>query len=280
MEEELLPTEQAIEQPDGATPQTQAETPAPAKSKRDTYLEGFRKKHPDWQDDDEEGFYGALADDDAAREEEMNGYKSREEELSTALSGSPLNSALFLDAVNGKPIPLSILERYPDEVKAWMDDPENKDAIEQAFQGLADRMAKNKELDAEAEKNLEETNAMIDQMISDGELASEDEANACVELLGKIAVGMTVNHLEKDWLIAAKNALNHDTDVEKARTEGEIEGRNAKIEAKRTSASKGVANHANLGTSNAGQRLSARETSAATSNQKGMWDGMKVNKLN
>lgn len=280
MEQELLPTEQAIEQPDGATPQTQAETPAPAKSKRDTYLEGFRKKHPDWQDDDEEGFYGALADDDAAREEEMNGYKSREEELSTALSGSPLNSALFLDAVNGKPIPLSILERYPDEVKAWMDDPENKDAIEQAFQGLADRMAKNKELDAEAEKNLEETNAMIDQMISDGELASEDEANACVELLGKIAVGMTVNHLEKDWLIAAKKALNHDADVEKARTEGEIEGRNAKIEAKRTSATKGAANHANLGTSNAGQRLSARETNAATSNQKGMWDGMKVNKLN
>lgn len=261
-------------------PETEAPAPAPAKSKRDSYLEGFRKKHPDWQDDDEDGFYGALMEDDAAMDDQMNGYKSREEELSTALSGSPLNAALFLDAVNGEPIPLSILKRYPNEVKAWLDDPENSEAVEGVFQNLADRMAKNKELDAEADKNLQETQALMEQMIADGELASEDEANAVVELLGKIAVGMTMNHLEKDWIIAAKNALNHDTDVEAARTEGEINGRNAKIEAKRNSNSKGAANHTNLGSSNAGQRLSAKETSAATGGKRDMWDGMKVNKLN
>lgn len=265
-----------------SAPQAEAPAPEPAKkSKRDAYLEGFRKKHPDWQDDDEEGFYGGLADDEAAMNEQMNGYKSREEELSTALSGSPLNAALFLDAVNGKPIPLSILERYPDEVKAWMDDPENGDAVQAAFQGLADRMAKNKELDAEADKNLEETNALFEQMIADGELSGEDEANQIVELLGKIAVGMTMNHIEKEWIIAAKNAINHDTDVEAAKAEGEINGRNAKIEAKRNSASKGAANHSGLGSSNAGQRLTAKESRAAAGGEKpGMWDGMKVNKLN
>ncbi len=265
---------------EAAAPETGAPAPSPAKSKRDSYLEGFRKKHPDWQDDDEEGFYGALADDDAAMNEQMNGYKSREEELSTALSGSPLNAALFLDAVNGEPIPLSILKRYPNEVKEWMDDPENADAVQEVFQNLADLMAKNKEFDAEADKNLEETQSLIDQMIADGELASDDEANSVVELLGKIAVGMTMNHLEKDWIIAARNALNHDSDVDAARTEGEINGRNAKIEAKRNSGSKGAANHTNLGSSNAGQRLTAKENRAASGGGRNMWEGMKVNKLN
>ena len=265
-----------------AEPMTEEAAPAPtAKSKRDAYLEGFRKKHPDWKDDDEEGFYGALSDDDAAREEEMNGYKSREEELSTALSGSPLNAALFLDAANGTPIPLSILKRYPNEVKAWMDDPENSEEIEKVFTDLAERMEKNKQLDEEAQKNLEETNALVDQMIADGEIKDEEEANQLVEFLGKIALGLTTNHLEKDWLIAAKNAINHDTDVEAARSEGEIAGRNAKITAQKKESKRGASNHTAMGSSNAGQQLSARETRNATGNtgKRDMWGGMKVNKL-
>lgn len=289
--DELMPaeTEAAVETPvEETAPATPEEEAAPAeesapaaKSKRNLYMEGFRKKHPDWAEDDEEGFYGALSDDDAAREEEMNGYKSREEELSTALSGSPLNAALFLDAANGTPIPLSILKRYPNEVKAWMDDPENTEEIEKVFTDLADRMEKNKQLDEEAQKNLDETNALIDDMIAAGEIKDDEEANSLVEFLGKIALGLTTNHLEKDWLIAAKNAMNHDSDVEAARSEGEIAGRNAKITAQKAASKRGANNHSGMGSSNAGQSLSTKETRNATGNtgKRDMWAGMKTNKL-
>ena len=52
------------------------------KSKKESYMEGFRKKYPDWKDDDEEGFYGALADEQKAWDEERSGYESREKEVS------------------------------------------------------------------------------------------------------------------------------------------------------------------------------------------------------
>lgn len=267
---------------DAATPEVESTEKPAAKSRKETYMEGFRQKHPDWQDDDEDGFYGALSDDDAARDEEINGYRSREDELNSAMDGSVLNSALFVDMMNGTPVPLAILERYPDEMRAWIDDPQNIDAVKKAFEDHAAKIEENNKLKAEADKNLEETNAVIDEMIANGEIKDEDEANSLLEFLGKIAVGMMQNHIEKEWLTAAKNALNYDNDVAAAKTQGEINGRNQKITAQRMDNQRGGNTHSGLGSSNAGQKLNARETREATggSQKRDMWGGMKVNKLN
>lgn len=260
----------------------QAEEPiAAAKSKKDSFMEGFRSKHPDWAEDDEEGFYGALAEDNAAMDEEMNGYKSREDEMSKALGGSAMNAALFLDAANGKPVPLAILERFPEEVKAWMDDPANSDALKKTFEAHADKIEENKKLQAEADANLAETNAMIDEMIANGEIKDENELNELVDFLGNIATGLMVNHIEKEWLLAAKKAINHDADVAAAKTQGEIDGRNQKISAQRKESNKAVGNHTGLGASNAGRYLSRNETNNAVGSRKrDMWSGMKTTKLN
>lgn len=254
----------------------------PEKSKKDSYMEGFRSKHPDWEDGDEEGFYGALSADQSAMDEEMNGYKSREDEVANALGSSPMNAALFMDAVGGKPIPLAILERYPEEVKAWMDDPANSEALKKTFEEHANKIEQNKKLQEESDNNLAESNALIDGMIADGRLASEDEANQCLELLANIAAGLMVNHIEEEWLMAAKKAINHDTDVDAARTQGEIDGRNAKITAQRKDGSRGGNLHAGLGSSNAGKRLSQEETASAngTNRRRSMWDGGKTTELN
>lgn len=254
------------------------ETP---KSKKDTYMESFRQKHPDWQDDDEEGFYGALSADDASSAEMMKGYEDREAQVSEALSGSPLNAALFMDAMDGKPIPLAILERYPEEVKAWMDDPSNADALKKVFEDKANKIEENKKLEAEKEANKEESNKLIDEMIASGEI-TEDQVEEYLKFLGNIGAGLMMNHVEKEWLLAAKNALNHDADVSAAKTQGEIDGRNANITAKRQEKKLGGNTHAGLGGSNAAQKLSSRETAMATSGsaRKSMWDGMKTNKLN
>jgi len=256
-------------------------TSSPTKSKKDAYMEGFKSKHPDWQDDDEEGFYGALTDDAAAMDEEMNGYRTREDEMTSVLSGNPLNAKLFVAAANGTPIPLALLKEYPEEMKSWMQDPTNTDLLEQTFQEHADKIEENKKLQAEADKNLEETNAMLDQMIADGELADEEELNSTLEFLANIAAGLMVNHVEKEWIIAAKKAMNHDADVMAAKTQGEIDGRNSKITAQRKDANRGGTTHTGLGTSNAGQRLSRNETQAATGRgqRRSMWDGGRTNSL-
>lgn len=247
------------------------------------YMTGFKQRNPDWADDDEEGFYGALNDERDAWDKERGAYQQREDEITGAMSGSILNAALFNEAMKGTPIPLAVLKRYPDEFKAWMDDPSNTDAIEKIFQEHAEAIAENKRLEEEAQNNLTETNATIDKMIEDGELKGDDEANELLKFLGEIAVGLMSNHVEKDWLIAAKKALHHDEDVDAARAAGEIDGRNAKISAQRKSGQRGQETHTGLGSGNAGQRLSPAEARAATGAQggrKSAWDGMKINKLN
>lgn len=258
------------------------ETMETPKSKKDTYMEGFRQKHPDWQEDDEEGFYGALSADDASSAEKMKGYEDRESQVSDALAGSPLNAALFVDAMNGTPVPLALLQRYPEEVKAWMDDPENADALKGVFESHAKKIEDNKKLEEEKAKNVEESNALIDEMIANGEM-TEDEVNQYLDFLGNIGVGLMMGHVEKEWLLAAKNAINHDNDVNAAKTQGEIDGRNANISAQREGKRMGSGTHASLGSSNANTKLTPKETSNAISggNRGGsIWDGMKTNKLN
>lgn len=255
-----------------------AENAAP-RSKKDSYMEGFKQRHPDWADDDEEGFYGALADDDAARDEEMNGYRSREEEMATALGSSPMNAALFMDAANGKPIPLALLERFPEEVQSFLQDPSNAEALKQTFEAHAAKVEQNKKLQAEAEANLEESNRLLDEMVSSGE-CSEDDINTALEKLGAKAAGLMVNHIEKEWILDELKSINHDTDVEAAKAQGQIEGRNQKITAQRRDANKGGMNHAGLGTSNAGMNATAPLPSPRKKRGgDSMWEGMKTNKL-
>lgn len=255
------------------------------KSKKESYMESFRKKYPDWKEDDEEGFYGALADEQKAWDEERSGYESREKEVSDALSkGGVLNAALFSEVLNGTPIPLALIKRYPDEIKAWLDDPENTEELQKSFEEHARKIKEDDDLNAEAERNLAETNSIIDDMIAKGEIKDDEEVNQLLAFLGNIATGLMVNRIEREWLIAAKKAINHDADVEAARTKGEIEGRNQKIVAQRSAAQKGSSTHSGLGSSNAGQRLSRKEAQEAVGTGRGgrrsMWDNAKINKLN
>lgn len=267
-----------------AAPVAEGNAEAPVKSKKDTYLEGFRKNNPDWQDDDEEGFYGRLSDQEAAWNSERDGYQKREKEVTDAIAnGGVLNAALFNEVLAGTPIPLALAKKYPEEIMDWLNDPNNTDKLEAALQSHADTVKKDSELDEEAKKNLEETNALLDEMVANGEIKDDEECNQLLEFLGKVATGLMMNHLEKDWLIAAKNALNHDADVEAARTQGEIAGRNEKISAQRKATQRGGNTHSGLGSGNAGQRLTPKETKQALGENTGrrsMWAGAKVNKLN
>lgn len=273
--------EMTTQMPQGEGAATAAEAAPPQPSRKDKYMEGFRKNHPDWQEGDEEGFYGALSDEADAWGKEREGYQGREKEVHDALSGSVLNAALFNRAMDKEPLPLALLELYPEEFQQYMNDPSNTDAIKKVMEKHAKDIEENQKLDEEAKANLDATNALIDEMIGSGEIADDDEANELLKMLSEISLGLMVNKVEKDWLLAAKKAINHDADVEAARTEGEIAGRNQKITAQRKDSQRGGNTHSGLGSGNAGQRLTRKETAEATgSNRRSMWDGMKTNKLN
>ena len=254
------------------------ETTQTAKSKKDTYLDGFRQRHPDWKDDDEEGFYGALSADDASSAEKMKGYEDREEQVTKALAGSPMNAALFVDAMDGTPIPLALLKRFPEEIKAYLNDPDNAEALEKTFEEHAKKVEDNKKLEEEKAANNAETNAMLDGLVESGEY-TEDEINDCLKYLATIATGLMVDKCDKEWLDFAKKAINHDKDVDAARSEGEIAGRNANIKAQRKETAKAAENHAGLGTSNA-NAVRGGNSVQMPRERKTMWAGAKVNKYN
>jgi len=104
------------------------------------------------------------------------------------------------------------------------------------FKGQLDswreRKAANDALEAEADKNWNDSLAALKEWGDAKNLTLEQQRDVMVRLMGIVFNGM-VNKYSKEDFEMAWAAMNHDNDVAAARQEGEVAGRNAKIAAAR-----------------------------------------------
>lgn len=207
------------------------------KSRRDAFRERLGQKYPDMDMDDEEAFYGRINDDYDDYENRMSGYetelgqyKDREKQLSDMFIKQP-KSAWFLSQwrKNGDPL-VELIKIYGQtDFKAALDDPANIEKIAQANQEFADRMAEENRLADEYEKNLTESLAAIDRYQKENNISDEQIGNA-MNFLQEIAMNMIVGKVPVEVVEMAMNAINYDKDMEMAGAEGEVRGRNQKIQ--------------------------------------------------
>ena len=113
-----------------------------------------------------------------------------------------------------------------------------QEKIAQANKDYLERVAKEKELDEEYSKNIEETNKCLDALIADGTM-QESDADDVVAFLFKIVHDGIVGKFAPDTLLMALKAIKHDADVADAEAYGETRGRNAKIEERLRKGKKG-----------------------------------------
>lgn len=201
------------------------------KSKKEQYLERLKAKYPDREFADEEAIYSQINDDYDAYDDEIRGLKDREKSFSDLFSNDP-RSAIFLTAwrKGGNPI-VELVKTYGEDFVENMKDPEVQEQLAEASKEYAERVAKEKDFEEQYQNNISKTLSEIEALQSEQGL-SDDEIDKAVELLMTIAKDGILGKFSRESVLMAIKAINHEADVEVARTEGEILGRNTKIEEK------------------------------------------------
>lgn len=208
------------------------------KSKKDTFAERLKAKYPEQNFDQEEDFFGRVNDDYDEYENQIAGYKKHESELSDMFTSDPRSANFLMNWKNGQDPAIALVRQFGTDIKDAIDDPEKLEEIEKANKEYVERVAKEKELEGQYEENLQKSLANLAQMQQETGL-SDDEIDAAMELIATISKDFIVGKITPETMKIAFNAINHDNDVATAGEEGEVRGRNAKIEEKLRKSKKG-----------------------------------------
>lgn len=199
------------------------------KSKRELLNERLAAKYPDLNIGDDEAVSERIGADYDDMESQLNGYREREAKLNDVMSTNPRAALFITDMAKGIDPMEAWIERIGSEnIMELLNDPEKREAYAEANRKYMERVAEEKRLKEEYEKNLAESLAKLQQFQQERGLSDEqiDEAYDFVTEIGIDAINGKVSVESVDM---ALKALHHDTDVESAREEGEVAGRNQKI---------------------------------------------------
>ncbi len=201
------------------------------KSKRDMLKERLSKKYPDKSFDDDETFAGQISDDYDNYDKELDEYKKSEQALSDMFTSDPRSASFLVDwKESGDPV-VALVRRFGTDIADAVNDPERLEEMKKANQEYLDRVAKNKESEEKYKKNLKESlKAISDAQEQNG--WSDEQVDSAMQNLFKILDDAIDGDIAPETLQMMMNAQNYDQDVASAQREGEVRGRNAKIEEK------------------------------------------------
>lgn len=202
------------------------------KSRRDAAVERLKSRYPEREFNDDEEIFGQISDDYDELDSQLSDYKQREGELTNLFTSDP-RSALFLDNWrNGEhPMTAFIREFGKDGLEELLNNDEKMEEFAKANEEYLTRVAKNKELEETFDQNLSELDKTLDQWQADNGL-SDDQVDEVLTLLTSIANDAITGKFSRESLDMALKAVNHDADVTDAGIDGEVRGRNAKIDEK------------------------------------------------
>ena len=202
----------------------------PTKSRRESVLGRMRTKYPEKKFEDEEELFGQIDDDLAASEEEIGKYKEREGKLAGIVGKDPRAAQFLSDMANGKDPWLAVLERLGiDGVSDLLNNPEKQEEYAEANRKYVERIAKEKSLGEEYEANFAESMKLLEQMQTERGL-SDEQIDGAMDFIMKMVNEAIMGKFTPETIDMALKAINHDAEVEAARAEGEVAGKNAKID--------------------------------------------------
>lgn len=202
----------------------------PKKSRKELFVEKLKAKYPDIDFNDEETMFGRIDDDFASHEEELGKYKKRESELAGLVGKDPRAAQFLSDMASGKDPWLAVLERLGiDGVSDLINNPEKQEEYAEANRKYVERIAKEKSLEEEYQANFSESMKMLEQMQTERGL-DDATIDAAMDLIMKMTNEAIMGKFTPETVEMALKAINHDAEVEAARSEGEVAGKNAKID--------------------------------------------------
>lgn len=239
----------------------ETQTPTtPTKSKRDLFGERLKKKYPDREYADDEALFGQINDDYDEYDNQLGQYKERENRLTDLFSKDPRSAQFITDMAKGNDPWLSLIERIGiDGVTDLMNDPSKQEAYAEANKKFVERLAKEKSLEDEYQTNIAESMKLLENVQQERGI-SDDTLDAAMDLIMRITHEAILGKFTSETIDMALKAINHEADMNNARTEGTVAGRNAKIEEKLRKPTTGDGQPNLAGSNNAPTRKSSNRS--------------------
>ncbi|MFI3293098.1 MAG: hypothetical protein SNI70_06225 [Rikenellaceae bacterium] len=200
-------------------------------SNRERYAERLKSKYPDKEYSDDESLFGQINDDYDDYDNQLASYQERESSLANLFASNPRSASFLIDWRNGEDPIVGLVRKFGDDFKAALEDPEKQEVLALANKEYADRISKESDYEEQYKLNISETSATIDQMVQGGEISDED-ADVAMEFLIQIMKDAILGKFTRESILMATKAIKYDGDIEQADQEGEVRGRNTKIEEK------------------------------------------------
>lgn len=207
------------------------------KSKRDTFMEKYRERHPELQGDNEDELFGSLDADFDNFGNEINElrnsndkYKKDQDDFLRTLASNKDNARYLEGMMNGADLLETAIGIHGyDGLLDYLQSEEAREKYKEADAKHKEELSKNEELDKECLANAEQTEKDLQQAIADGRFTEEEYQQALDELFN-IADGLELNVCKPEWIEMILAAKNRDRDVEQAREEGRKAGKNEGLE--------------------------------------------------
>ena len=199
------------------------------KSNRERYAERARARYPDREYADDEALWGQVNDDYDEFDKELSTLREHEKAFSDLFTSDPRSAAFLTNWRLGGDPAVELVRMFGDDFVEELKDPAKQEELAKASKEYAERVAKEKEFDAQYQKNISETLDTLEAMQQD-EGVSDEEVDRVMEFLIGIVRDGILGKFSAESIRMAMNAINHDADVAVAAREGEVKGRNTKIE--------------------------------------------------
>ena len=242
-------------------------TSVPEKSKRELFGERLKKKYPDREYADDEALFGQVNDDYDDYDAQIGQYQDREKRLSDMLAENPGSAQYIADMASGKDPFLGVIERLGiDGITDLLNNPDKQEEYAEANAKRIERLAKEKDLEETYQKNFSESMELLSSKQQERGLSDEvvDEAMA---LLQGIVDDAVVGKITSETMDMVFNVISRDADIENARSEGVVAGKNAKIDEKLRKPSSGDGTPNLAGSNNAPTRKPSQQSMFALADE-------------
>ena len=161
---------------------------------------------------------------------ELEGFRSNDERVKKLFDSDPRSGRFFVNwmASGGNPIQY-LLDIFGPELTEALESEEGRARIVESTNKYLERKAEHEKGEAQRMANYEQSINDLTAFAEEKGI-SEEQAVAVFEKVNQIAFDVIDGRYTREAYEMAYNAMNYSADVESARKEGEVAGRNAKIQ--------------------------------------------------
>lgn len=199
----------------------------PIMSARDRAYERLKGRHSELDFDNEEQLWGAIDSDYGSYEEELSRAEEVDRSMAERFEKDPNFAQFFLDAIAGKSPVVALIERYGEDFRSYLDDPDKAEELATANKEYLGRISKEKELEEQYNSNIETSLQIADELQAEGGYTDEQIDQAFTIILDN-AQKAILGAVSKEMLEQTLKGINYDTDIAEAEQIGEVKAKNTK----------------------------------------------------